>query len=161
MQELTLLGCVSQILNRLRRRMRTGVYSRRPLEILRLEVALASRHVCCDWFIRPADEWDQCLSASARVKLQSQQVLQDALLMRALIFQHFPEIRTTDLCAFRQAEGGTRELILTGAMQRDDEMPSSVRSLAMRAHLFGFQFMQNDGVLCALPFDGVRSKPRR
>jgi hypothetical protein len=42
------------------------------------------------------------------------------------------------------------ELIIAGKVSRDDEVASSVRSLAMKAKLFGLRFWLNDGVLEAL-----------
>lgn len=77
--------------------------------------------------------------------------------MRAFIFRYSPESRSANLHAFRMNENGAHELVIAGTMHRSDDMPRSLPSLAMRAHLFGFHFIQDEGALTALPYDGLRS----
>jgi len=161
MDALDFLDRFSLLTRRLRSRMRIGELSRRPLEILRMEMLTNARQVSCDWLIRPIDPWDETMPESTRAKLQSQQVLHDALAMRGVIFRRFPAIQTIELRAFRDGSRGVHELVLAGSMRRGDEVPTSIPSLAMRAHLSGFQFVQVDGVLNALPYEGLRYSHKR
>ena len=156
MGDLNLVYEVSRWIKRLRARMSVGTLSRAPLEILRIELLVSNKRISCDWLIRPLDEWDDFQPAATRAKLQSQQALRDALAMRKLLFRLFPEARTTEICAYRVGAGGEHELVLAGTVQRGDDVPRSVASLTMRAHLSGFRFVMVDGALCALPLDRVR-----
>ena len=155
METLDTLKLLSQLVRRLRSEFRVGEWSRKPIEILRIELSAHTRQASCDWLIRPVDSWDQSMPEPARSRLQSQQVLHDALAMRRMIFRRFSELRSIELRAFRDAPGGQQELVLAGTVHRADDVPESVPSLAMRAHLSGFQFMQVDGVLSALPYEGM------
>jgi hypothetical protein len=156
MDDLNLLYEFSRLIKRLRARMRVGALSRAPLEILRVELITNSKCVSCDWLIRPLDKWDEFQPAATQAKLQSQQALRDALAMRKLLFRLFPAARTTELCAYRVGPGGAHELVLAGTVQRGDDVPRSVASITMRAHLAGFRFVLVDGALCALPLDRAR-----
>ena len=51
---------------------------------------------------------------------------------------------------YRALEGGEAELIIVGTVERDEQVAGNVRSLAMRAQLFGFRFWMNNGVLGTL-----------
>jgi hypothetical protein len=131
-----------------RRQMRFGNLSRAPIRILRLE--WQADFVECDWLARTADQWDADLPRQVSDENVSMQALQDAIALRELLFAEFPEVQAANLRAFRQAAGGRRELIITGAVNRDEKIPRQIASPAMRAKLLGFQFWFADGSLAAL-----------
>jgi len=52
--------------------------------------------------------------------------------------------------AVETAEGSESELIIVGTVERDEVVAGNIRSLAMRAQLFGFRFWMDNGVLGTL-----------
>jgi hypothetical protein len=78
------------------------------------------------------------------------QALHDAMSLRELLFAELPEVRKANLRAYRQAAGEKPELIITGAVNRDEKISRHIASTAMRAKLLGFQFCFVDGSLAAL-----------
>jgi hypothetical protein len=131
------------------RQMRFGELSRAPLRLLRLE--WRGDVAECDWMARPADEWDRDLPRQVSDANVSEQALRDAIAMRELLFYALPGVRAASLRVFRQSSGGTRDLIITGAVTRGEEVPRNVPSTAMRAKLLGFQFWFQEGFLEGLP----------
>jgi len=128
-----------------RRRMRFGDLSRAQLRLLRLQ--WRSNLVECDWVVRPADPWDTDLPRHVSQENESVQALQDAIAIRELLFSELPEAQSAQLRAFRKSAAGELELIITGAVTRNGQLPGNVASAAMRAKLLGFQFWLEDGIL--------------
>jgi hypothetical protein len=129
----------------LRTRLRFGDLSRSSLRLLRF--SLEGEMAECDWLARSPDPWDETLSSDVREGNASNQALMDAIAIRAMLFSLLPQIRGAELRAFRQAAREPPELIIAGTVHRDQRAPSTVRSLAMRARLFGFRFWLDEGVL--------------
>jgi hypothetical protein len=99
---------------------------------------------------RTADRWDTHLPRQVSDENVSVQALQDAIALRELLFAELPEVQKANLRAFRQAAGGRPELIITGTVNREGQIPRHISSTAMRAKLLGFQFWFADGSLAAL-----------
>ena len=131
-----------------RRKLRFGELSRAPLQLLRLEVTESM--VKCDWYMRPADEWDDNLPAEVRESNQSMQAFLDAMRVRELLFATFREIPVAELRVFRPSDGETPELVMAGEVRREDEVPTRIGSVVMQAILLGFRFSFSDGVLAAM-----------
>jgi hypothetical protein len=62
-----------------------------------------------------------------------------------------PQIDAATLRVYRAAPEQSRELIITGRVSREDEVPQHVSSGVMRAKLCGFHFVLESGVLQGLP----------
>jgi hypothetical protein len=133
---------------KLRIRLRFGKLSRAPLKLLRLE--LRGNSAECEWMARPADPWDSFLPAGDGERNASLQALQDAMAVRELLFATLPDLQTATFRVYRESQEETSELIITGTLESNCEVASNVRSPAMRAKLFGFQFWMENGVLGAL-----------
>jgi len=131
-----------------RRRMRFGILSRAPIEILRVE--WQADFIACDWLARAADEWDADLASHVSEENASIQALHDAIALRKLLFAEWPHAQTAHLRTFRQRTDGRQELIITGTVTSDAEISSRIASTAMRAKLLGFQFWFHGGSLTAL-----------
>jgi len=141
----------------LRRQMRFGELSRAPLRLLRIE--WRGDRAECDWLARPADEWDRDVSRTVSAGNESEQALRDAIALRELLFDALPDVETATLRVFRQSAQGSRDLIITGTVNRIEEIPQNVSSVAMQAKLLGFQFWFEEGILeslhsedCAMSF---------
>ena len=143
-----LLWRISDFVRATRRQMRFGELSRAPLQLLRLE--WRGDFVECDWLARPADEWDRDVPQHVSDRNVSEQALRDAIAVRVLLFDALPGVDAGSLRVFRQSADGARDLIITGAVTRVEEVPLNVPSTAMRAKLLGFQFGIEDGTLEAL-----------
>jgi hypothetical protein len=126
-------------------RARFGDLSRAPLSLLRFQVT--GGDVECDWLARPADAWDADLRSSVTASNVSTQALKDAIEVRSLIFRLLPNVESASIRVYRAALGGSQELVITGNVNKEQHAPSSVRSLAMRAKLFGLRFWLDEGVL--------------
>ncbi|HKR85281.1 MAG TPA: hypothetical protein VJS37_14075 [Terriglobales bacterium] len=144
----------SEFVRKVRYRMRFGELSRAPLKLLRVEVREHSAE--CEWLARASDPWDRDVPAETRSKNETFQALHDALTVRELLFSTIPEIRSAKVNVYRQTHWESRELVITGAVSREDEPPPRVSSLVMRAKLYGLQFRLQDGVLG--PLDGKPSE---
>ncbi len=125
--------------------MRFGEISRAPLTLLRLE--LRSDTLQCDWITRPPDIWDSSLRRPERDRNESQQVLLDAIAVRNLVFDALPKFDCAVLRAFRQSAREPPAMILLGTVSRETPEMHRVSSLAMRAKLYGFCFVLQDGLL--------------
>jgi hypothetical protein len=132
-------------LNKARRRMRFGTFSRVPLKLLR--VAWKEDHVECDWIMRPADPWDKFIPQTLVEEHQTLQALRDALNLRNIVFKAFPLVARADLRMFRVDHDLRLELMMTGTVTRSNEVLQRVPSVAMRAKLCGFRFTLAQGVL--------------
>jgi hypothetical protein len=144
-----LLWEIADLGRAMQRQMRFGELSRAPLRLLRLE--WRGDVAECDWLARPPDEWDRDVPRQVSDAHVSEQALRDAIAMRELLFHALPGVDAASLRVFRQLSGGTRDLIITGAATRGEEVPRNVSSTAMRAKLLGFQFWLQDGFLEAMP----------
>jgi len=140
---------VSQFLRGLRVQMRFGELTRAPLQLLRLN--LLGYIVKCDWLARSPDPWDADVSQSIRERHLSLQALRDAIDVRSLLFETLPHVETADLRVFRETSDFTRDLIITGCVQRNDHSSRSIHSLAMRAKVLGFRFYLDGDVLSRIP----------
>jgi hypothetical protein len=131
----------------LRAQMRFGDRSRAPLRFLHIEVRDVEAR--CDWIARAVDPWDSDLPAAAQARRASTQALEDALLLRELLFLALPRVKKAELRAFRES-GSFPELILAGSVSVAARPPDRTSSVAMRALLSGFRFRLEDGMLKAL-----------
>jgi hypothetical protein len=122
----------------------------RPLDILRIEVIPSNGYVSCDLLIRQADARDRTSGERIREQLKSRHILLDALALRLLVLQTFPEARAARVRVFRQEATGKRDLVLTGNLERADGNAPRGASPALQARLCGFSFILADGLLCSL-----------
>jgi hypothetical protein len=141
----------SDFVRRLRVQARFGRLSRAPLQLLRLE--LRGDVAECEWMARPPDHWDTDLPAPLRERNAASQALEDAIAVRDLLFSTLPSLSRAAFRVFRRAEDGSVELIITGTVTRDEEIPVRVASLAMRAKLSGFRFWLDNGQLRELQLE--------
>jgi len=138
----------SDFLRKLRVRMRFGKLSRAPLKLLRFE--LRGEVAECEWMARPADAWDADLPPSVGKRNASSQALEDSLAVREMLFAAMPGVSSAAFRVYRALEEAEAELIIVGTVERDEQVAGNVRSLAMRAQLFGFRFWMDNGVLGTL-----------
>lgn len=136
---------VQKFVERFRARMKFGELSRMPLQLLRFE--LREEYVECEWIARRADAWDADISRTAREDNETFQALQDSIKVREMLFAIFPEVRSAVIRVYRQPVREPPDLIILGVVCREDEAPRNIKSLVMRAKLFGFHFYLNEGVL--------------
>jgi hypothetical protein len=139
---------VYNLSTRFRLQLRFGTLSRAPLRLLRLEWRPA--HIDCDWIARSNDEWDKDLSSRLSGVRASRQALEDAILVRELLFVTFPQISSATLRAFRQDSDEGPDLIIEGTVTRPEPSRWNVRSLVMQAKLCGFHFRLDNGTLTPL-----------
>ncbi|MFZ0746604.1 MAG: hypothetical protein WAM85_19510 [Terracidiphilus sp.] len=138
----------ADFLSRVRRKLSFGALSREPLLLLRFEWKGDS--VECDWLMRPPDPWDKDLPTHLANENQTLQALRDALSLREAIFESFPAVINANLRMFR-ADGEHRlELMMTGKVNRFNDVFERVASVAMRAKLCGFHFTVNAGEMASL-----------
>ena len=145
---------VGSFMRRLRAQLRFGDLSRAPLQLLRLEVQVDSAE--CEWMARPADQWDVELNSGIAERNASTQALADAIQIRELLFLALPNVPSAVLRAYAAPANRAPRLIIAGTVMREQIVPASIRSLAMRAKLFGLHFRLNEGVLEPLPSDEGR-----
>jgi hypothetical protein len=150
-----LLWAVTDFVRALARQRRHGEISRAPLNLLRVEWSKDTLE--CDWIVRPADTWDSGLRPPVRERNESAQALLDAIAVRHIVFDAFPDIDCAVLRGFRQPAREPPEMIVLGAVSREMPEVEKVSSLAMRAKLYGFCFVLEDGILRPMHV-GERSK---
>jgi hypothetical protein len=138
----------SDFLRKLRVRMRFGKLSREPLKLLRFE--LRGDVAECEWMARPADAWDADLAARLGEMNASSQALEDSLAVREMLFAAMPGVSSAVFRVYRAVEETEAELIIVGTVERDEQVTGNIRSLAMRAQLFGFRFWMDNGILGSL-----------
>lgn len=142
---------VSHFLRGLSVRMRFGELSRAPLRLLRLNIL--GEIVKCDWLARSPDPWDSDLSKRIQERHSSLQTLRDAIDVRALLFDTLPHVETADFRVYRESASYTREMIITGCAQRNDNSSRCVHSLVMRAKVLGFRFHLQEDTLRRIPIE--------
>jgi hypothetical protein len=130
---------------RFRVQMRFGRLSRAPLRLLRLE--WSGGRIECDWVAREHDEWDADLRRPLSEANASLQALEDAMLVRELLFYTFPDLSSGTLRVYRQFGEESAELIIAGTVSKPEPSRWTVRSLAMQAKLCGFHFSLDNGKL--------------
>jgi hypothetical protein len=135
----------ADFLGRVRRKLRFGALSREPMLLLRFEWKGDS--VECDWMMRPPDPWDKDLPAHLARETQTLQALRDALSLREVVFESFPAVINADLRMFRADNEHRLELVMTGKVNRYNDVFERVASVAMRAKLCGFHFTLEAGEL--------------
>ena len=133
---------ISNFIRSLRIQARFARLSRAPLRLLRLE--LRGDAAECDWVARPPDQWDADLAEEVRERNFSLQALEDAMTVRELLFFTVPELSSAVLRVFRPGAQGRSELLITGTVSREEQLPPNVSSLTMRAKLSGFRFRLAD-----------------
>jgi hypothetical protein len=138
----------SDFVRKLRLQMRFGELSRAPLKLLRFE--LRGDVAECEWMARPADPWDVDLAPGVGKRNASSQALEDSLAVRRMLFAAMPGVSSAVFRVYRAVEGAEAELIIVGTVERDEQVAGNIRSLAMRAQLFGFRFWMDNGVLGTL-----------
>jgi len=142
----------TDFLRKLRREMRFGKLSRAPLQLLRFSVQ--GEVAECEWMARPADPWDVDLAPNTGERHASSQALEDSLAVREMLFAAMPHVSSALFRVYRAVEtieaGVEPELIIVGTVERDEVVAGNIRSLAMRAQLFGFRFWMDNGVLGTL-----------
>jgi len=138
---------VSYFLRVFKTHLRFGELSRAPLKLLRLQ--LLGGEAECDWLARSPDPWDTYLPQDVGAHHASMQALEDAIGVRQLMFCLFPQIQAAGFRVYRPA-GEQIELIIAGRVAREDQVPQTIQSVAMRAKLCGFQFVLDEGVLASL-----------
>ena len=136
---------VRNVITRLRVQLRFGRLSRSPLRLIRLE--WRGEHVDCDWIARSADEWDRGLPRCIGENNASLQALEDAIVVRNVLFYTLREISTATFRVYRAPEGEAPELIIAGTVTRPEPVRWNIHSLVMRAKLSGFEFCLDDGRL--------------
>jgi len=132
-------------LRRARKMKRFDDFSRSPLRLLRLEWKESWAE--CDWLMRPADQWDRELSTRLVEEHETLQALRDAVGLRNLIFESFAGLNRAELRMFKAKASCQPELMITGSLQRSNEVLLRVGSVAMQAKLCGFRFSLAEGVL--------------
>ena len=135
---------IAEFLWKIRTRIRFGELSRMPLTLLRFE--LVGANAMCEWVCREPDPWDVHVPRAVRYRNAGMQALLDAMVVREMLFRAIPQTREAKFRVYQELEGA-RELIITGLVSRDDEVPPRVSSPAMRAKLYGFHFLMQEGLL--------------
>lgn len=139
---------IRDVVVRLRLQLRYGRLSRAPLRLLRLE--WRGDQVDCDWIARRHDDFDKDLPRRVAEANESLQALEDAIIVRELLFTTFGDVSSARFRVYRESGDRGRELIIAGTVTRSDRFLYRVHSLAMRATLCGFEFFLNEGRL--MPF---------
>jgi len=139
---------IRNVITRLRVQLRFGRLSRAPLRLLRLE--WRGDHVDCDWIARVLDEWDRGLPRHLSDGQTALQALEDAIVVRELLFYTLHDISSATFRVYRQVANEPAELIITGTVTRPEPFRWNIHSLVMRAKLCGFRFCLDDGKLVAL-----------
>ena len=140
------LSNVSQFLRGIKVQMRFGKLTRAPLRLIRFQII--DIHVECDWLARSLDPWDAYVPQDIRQRHASLQALRDAIDVRFLLFSLMPQVESAHFRTYRDTHHGTRELIISGCMQRNDHSARKVHSLVMRSKVLGFRFeMEDDRLL--------------
>ena len=148
MQVMKRILAIGYFIRSFRVQMRFGELSRAPLKLLRFQVQ--DDVADCDWLARSADPWDADFPSEVGERHVSEQALQDAIVIRELLFCTLPGVNTAVLRIFRHSSSGDPELIIAGVVARENQAMRYLFSLAMRAKLLGLQFLLENGILMAL-----------
>jgi hypothetical protein len=136
---------VRHFLSDLKRSLRYGELSRAPIRLLRFQIVGGIAE--CDWMARPHDPWDEDLPRRIQLRHASLQAIRDAIDIRMLLLDSFPDLETASVSVFRESANYTPEMILTGTVQRSDQSARNIHSLVMRAKILGFRFHLEDDAL--------------
>lgn len=136
---------VADFFREIRIERRFGEVSRSPLKPLRFQVQ--GERAELDWLARPCDSWDAALPRPIREQNFSFQALQDAMVLRKMLFDLLPDVCVAELRAFRQSGPELSQLIIFGTVTREAPESLRVTSPAMRAKLHGFHFQLQEGIL--------------
>ena len=136
---------IRNAITRLRVQFRFGRLSRSPLRLIRLE--WRGDHAECDWIARTPDEWDKGLPQHVGDANASLQALEDAIVVRNVLFYTLRDIATATFRVYRGNGDEPQELIITGTVTRPEPTRWNIHSLVMRAKMSGFQFRLDDGRL--------------
>src|SRR5690348_5210218 len=109
---------IRDAITRLRVQLRFGSLSRAPLRLLRLE--WRGDHVDCDWIARPHEQWDKDLSRHLSEGNAALQALEDAIVVRDLLFYSLHGISNATFRVYRQVDGEPPELIITGNVTKPE-----------------------------------------
>jgi|ERR1041385_904532 hypothetical protein len=139
---------IRDVVTRLRVQRRFGSLSLAPLQLLRLE--WHGHHVDCDWVARLHEQWGKDLSKRLSDRDATLQTLEDAIIVREMLFYTLGEISTATFRVYRQAPEEPPELIITGTVTRPERVRWNVRSLVMQAKQCGFHFCLDNGKLVPL-----------
>jgi hypothetical protein len=142
---------IRDVITRLRVQLRFGSLSRAPLRLLRLQCC--GDHVDCDLIARLHDEWDKDLSQHLNDRNAALQALEDAIIVRDLLFYTLPGTSGATLRVYRQVGQEPPELIITGTVAKPEPVRWNVRSLVMQAKLCGFHFCFDGGKLLPIQFE--------
>ncbi|MDR3793478.1 MAG: hypothetical protein P4L03_08855 [Terracidiphilus sp.] len=132
-------------LSDLKHSLRYGELSRAPLRLLRFQIVEEIAE--CDWMARRHDQWDEDLPRHIQLRHASLQAIRDAIDIRMLLFDSFPDLETASVSVFRESGNYTPEMILTGTVQRNDQSARNIHSIVMRAKILGFRFCLENDVL--------------
>src|SRR5436189_5385305 len=124
---------IRNAITRLRVQLRFGRLSRAPLRLLRLE--WRGDHVDCDWIARLQDEWDRGLPRHVSDGQTALQALEDAIVVRELLFYTLHDISSATFRVYRQVPDEPAELIITGTVTKPEQFRSDVHSTVMGAEL--------------------------
>jgi hypothetical protein len=138
---------IRNVLLQFRIQLRFGRLSRAPLKLLRLE--WRGDHVECDWIARSPDDWDKDLPPHLSDGRVSMQALEDAIVVRDLLFWALGDIKTATFRIYRNAADESGELIITGTVSRPEPRRWDIPSLVMHAKMCGFEFSLDEGKLVA------------
>jgi hypothetical protein len=136
---------IADFLRGIRIERRFGEVSRAPLKLLRFQVQGGRAEL--EWLARSSDKWDAALPRPICEQNFSFQALQDAIALREMLFELLPDVFDAEFRAFRQSAREPPQLIIFGTVTREAPYVLRVTSPAMRAKLYGFHFMLQDGVL--------------
>jgi hypothetical protein len=139
---------IRNVITRLRVQLRFGRLSRSPMRLVRLE--WQGDHVDCDWIARAQDDWDEGLPKHIGDSNASLQALEDAIVVRDVLFYALRDISSATFRVYREAADEPQELIITGTVTRPEPLRWDIHSLVMRAKLCGLQFCLDDGRLVAI-----------
>jgi hypothetical protein len=135
----------SHFLSDLKHSLHYGELSRAPLRLLRFQIVEGIAE--CDWMARAHDPWDEDLSRNTQLRHASLQAIHDAIDIRMLLFDSFPDLETASVRVFRESANYTPEMILAGTVQRNDQSARNIHSIIMRAKILGFRFcLENDAL---------------
>jgi hypothetical protein len=145
----TPLSRAYHFLRDVRFQLRYGELSRAPLRVLRFQF-VGGGVVECDWMARTPDPWDGDLPRAIQRRHALLQTLKDALSIRVLLFDAFPDAESANVQVFRESADYMREVILAGCLLRGDHSARGEHSIVMRAKILGFRFRIEGDTLCKL-----------
>lgn len=134
----TQLARASRFLHDVRFQLRYGELSRASLKMLRFQIV--AEIVECDWMARMPDPWDVDLPRAIQQRHSLLQTLKDALSIRTLLFDAFPDMEIANVRVFRESVDYKPEMIMTGCLHRGDHSARGEHSIVMRTKILGYRF---------------------